>query len=216
MPIWDKDSREALYVRQLGRKTPQTYELYREFIDTRPPEIIANIAICLIHQTNYLIDRQLLRLEKDFLEQGGLRERMTRVRIAHRNAKPNKPTTDPPADLRQPNQPANAPTSPASHPSQDSKPPSLRRYAMSQPERHAKRAKRRDSGCAGQDAGVGMKPSEAFVEEIRHLIEAPRATGVKGMDLIQVYTNFEIGRRNRSPNCAIADCTIPGRIRGVV
>ena len=94
--IWDKDSREALYVRQLGRKTPQTYELYRKFVDTRPPEIIANIAICLIHQTNYLIDQQLLRLEKDFLEQGGLRERMTRARIAHRNAKPNKPTTNAP------------------------------------------------------------------------------------------------------------------------
>ena len=61
---------------------------------------------------------------------------------------------------------------------------------MSQPERHAKRAKRRDSGCAGQDAGVGMKPSEAFVEEIRHLIEAPRATGGRGMDLVHVYTNF--------------------------
>ena len=27
--MWPKDSREARYVRQLGRKTPQTYELYR-------------------------------------------------------------------------------------------------------------------------------------------------------------------------------------------
>jgi four helix bundle suffix protein len=40
-----------------------------------------------IHQTNYLIDRQLRRLEQDFLEQGGLRERMTRARIAYRNGK---------------------------------------------------------------------------------------------------------------------------------
>jgi four helix bundle suffix protein len=81
---WDKNSKEALYVRELGRKTPQTYELYREFVETRPPEIIANIAICLIHQANYLIDQQLRRLEKDFLEQGGLRERMTRARLDHR------------------------------------------------------------------------------------------------------------------------------------
>lgn len=115
LPIWDKDSREAQYVRQLGRRTPQTYELYREFVDTRPPEVIANIAICLIHQTNYLIDQQLLRLEREFVEQGGLRERMTRVRIAHRNAKPNKPTTNAP----------NANTSPdsgGSHNSQASNP----------------------------------------------------------------------------------------------
>ena len=84
-PLWDKESKEARYVRQLGRKTPQSYEDYREFIETRPPQVIANIAICLIHQTNFLIDRQLLRLEKDFLEQGGLRERMTRARLHHRN-----------------------------------------------------------------------------------------------------------------------------------
>jgi len=83
--IWDKDSREAVYVRKLGRKTPQTYEDYRAFVETRPPEIVANIALCLIHQTNYLIDQQLRRLEKDFLEQGGLRERMTRARLQYRN-----------------------------------------------------------------------------------------------------------------------------------
>ena len=88
--IWDKDSKEAQYVRRLGRKTPQTYELYREFVETRPPEVIANIAICLIHQANYLIDQQLRRLEKDFLEQGGLRERMTRARLAYRSKPPPK------------------------------------------------------------------------------------------------------------------------------
>jgi four helix bundle suffix protein len=85
LKIWDKDSKEAQYVRKLGRKTPQTYEDYREFVETRPPEVVANIALCLIHQTNYLLDRQLLRLEKDFVEQGGLRERMTRARLAYRN-----------------------------------------------------------------------------------------------------------------------------------
>lgn len=84
--IWDKDCKEAQYVRKLGRKTPQTYEQYREFVETRPPEVVANIALCLIHQTNYLIDQQLVRLEKDFVEQGGLRERMTRARLQYRNS----------------------------------------------------------------------------------------------------------------------------------
>lgn len=88
LPAWDKDSKEAQYVRRLGRKTPQTYEHYREFVETRPPEVVANIALCLIHQANYLIDQQLRRLEKDFLEQGGLRERMTRFRLQHRNKPP--------------------------------------------------------------------------------------------------------------------------------
>ena len=86
LKTWDKDSKEALYVRKLGRQTPQTYELYREFVETRPANVVANIAICLIHQTNYLLDQQLRRLEKDFLEQGGLRERMTRARLDAREA----------------------------------------------------------------------------------------------------------------------------------
>ena len=82
--IWDKDAKEALFVRRLGRQTPQSFELYRAFMVTRPPQVIANIAICLIHQTNYLLDQPLKRLEQDFLEQGGLRERMTRARLAQR------------------------------------------------------------------------------------------------------------------------------------
>ena len=73
--------------RKLGRKSPQTYEDYREFVETRPPEVVANIAICLIHQTNFLVDQQLRRLEQDFLKEGGLRERMTQARLQCRNGK---------------------------------------------------------------------------------------------------------------------------------
>ena len=88
--LWDKDSKEALFVRELGRQTPQTFEVYREFVETRPAEVIANIAICLIHQTNYLLDQQLKTLEKEFIEQGGLRERMTRARLNYRNQRPKE------------------------------------------------------------------------------------------------------------------------------
>jgi four helix bundle suffix protein len=82
--MWDKASKEAQYVRKLGRRVPQTFEHYREFVETRPAAVVANIAICLIHQTNYLLDHQLRHLEQEFTEQGGLCERMTRVRLAHR------------------------------------------------------------------------------------------------------------------------------------
>ena len=86
LSIWTKDSKEARYVRKLGCKPQQTYEDYRQFCETRPPEVVANIALCLIHQTNYLLDRQIRRLEQDFIKEGGLRERMTRVRLQHRNS----------------------------------------------------------------------------------------------------------------------------------
>jgi four helix bundle suffix protein len=83
--LWDKNSKEARYVRQLGNKPHTTYAAYREFCETRPAEVVANIALCLIHQTNYLLDQQIRRLEKDFVKQGGLRERMTKARLNYRS-----------------------------------------------------------------------------------------------------------------------------------
>jgi four helix bundle suffix protein len=80
-PLWEKNSKEALFVRKLGAKSNRSYESYFE---TRPAPIVANILICLIHQTNYLLDQQLRRLEQDFLKEGGLRERMTRARLQAR------------------------------------------------------------------------------------------------------------------------------------
>lgn len=87
LKIWDKESKEAQYVRRLGCKEPHTYEDYREFVESRSAEVVANIALCLIHQTNYLLDQQLRRLEEDFVKAGGLRERMTRIRMQYRNQK---------------------------------------------------------------------------------------------------------------------------------
>jgi four helix bundle suffix protein len=82
--IWPKDSKETQYFRKLGYQKPITYEIYREFCETRSAEVVANIALCLIHQTNYLLDQQIRRLEQDFVKEGGLRERMTRARLQHR------------------------------------------------------------------------------------------------------------------------------------
>jgi four helix bundle suffix protein len=82
---WEKNDKEALYVRKLGRKPNLTYADFREFVETRPDEVVANIARCLIHQNNYLLDQLKRRLEQDFLKEGGLRERMTRARLATRN-----------------------------------------------------------------------------------------------------------------------------------
>ena len=82
--LWDKNSREARFVRKLGARRDASYETFRTYIETRPAEVVANILICLIHQANYLLDRQIRQLEKTFVEEGGLRERMTRARLEHR------------------------------------------------------------------------------------------------------------------------------------
>lgn len=83
-PLWEKDSREAMFVRKLGAKNDVSYETYRTYFDTRSGDIVANILVCLIHQTNYLLDQQIRALEKAFLAKGGLRERMTRARLEAR------------------------------------------------------------------------------------------------------------------------------------
>jgi four helix bundle suffix protein len=53
-------------------------------LETRPSDTVANIVICLIHQTNYLLDKLIRQLETAFLKDGGLRERMTRARLKSR------------------------------------------------------------------------------------------------------------------------------------
>ncbi|MBN1141656.1 MAG: four helix bundle protein [Deltaproteobacteria bacterium] len=90
LPIWNKDSKEAKYVRRMSHNSHISYESFRPFVDTRPAEVVANIAICLIHQANYLLDRQLKGLEQAFLQDGGLRERMTRARLQARDEQKNR------------------------------------------------------------------------------------------------------------------------------
>lgn len=90
-PKWAKNSKEALYVRKLGRTPDESYETYRQFMDTRPPQVLANIALCLIHQANYLLDQQRRRLEKDFVKKGGIKERMTQARLDYRKKQQQQP-----------------------------------------------------------------------------------------------------------------------------
>jgi restriction system protein len=42
---------------------------------------------CLIHQANYLLDRQLLALEQEFLKEGGFTERLYSARSQARRGK---------------------------------------------------------------------------------------------------------------------------------
>lgn len=67
-------------VRRLAYEKNRSYMTYRSYIENAAPEIAANTIICLIHQTNYLLDQQLRQLERAFLEEGGFTERLYRER----------------------------------------------------------------------------------------------------------------------------------------
>lgn len=76
---WQKGSIEYEAMRNLGR-THNDAEFFMPLIETRPPETIANMAIILINQADYLLFRQLQRLSADFLNNGGFSERMAALR----------------------------------------------------------------------------------------------------------------------------------------
>jgi four helix bundle suffix protein len=75
-----QDHPTAQVVRRLAYQENSSYTTYSSYIEKAPPEISANTLICLIHQTNYLLDQQLRQLEKAFLKEGGFTERLYHAR----------------------------------------------------------------------------------------------------------------------------------------
>jgi four helix bundle suffix protein len=79
---WDSQHPEACRLTKLAKtSTMETYELHRGDIEHSSPEVSANTIRHLIAQAIFLLERQIVRLEQDFLQQGGIRERMTAARI---------------------------------------------------------------------------------------------------------------------------------------
>ena len=75
----------AQFQRRKGTKgTAFLRETFRKGVEHPDPAIAGNVMIGLTKLTNYLLDQQLHYLEKAFVKEGGLRERMTRTRLAER------------------------------------------------------------------------------------------------------------------------------------
>ena len=84
LPIWEKTDPRMLEMRALGTEDA-TYETYRAYIESKEPEIVGNVMVCLCAQTCYLLDQQKRQLEREFMKEGGIRERMTRARLEARD-----------------------------------------------------------------------------------------------------------------------------------
>ncbi len=104
---WTKDDQEAQAVRNVGRTwvnqtdspdQPEQAALYSPWLQSPDPAIVANAIICLIHQTNYLLDKQLLSLEQQFIKGGGYSEQLAAARIAERQ-KQSEPAKAPSCSL---------------------------------------------------------------------------------------------------------------------
>lgn len=58
----------------------------KTYLEDKSPETAANTIICVIHQACYLLDRLKKQLMQRLVEEGGIRERITAQRQAHRTA----------------------------------------------------------------------------------------------------------------------------------
>lgn len=61
---WENNSVEKIKMRELASNF-QNDELISDIVKNRPPEVIANIAIVLINQADYLLYKFMQKIEKD-------------------------------------------------------------------------------------------------------------------------------------------------------
>ncbi len=85
LPIWPKDHPQAQAIRRIAYRSHRSYESYRSYVEQSAPEVAANTLPCLVHQANYLLDRQLSHLEQRFLAEGGFTERLYTARRHRRH-----------------------------------------------------------------------------------------------------------------------------------
>ena len=83
---WKENDAKFIQARKVCASHNES-EYYRNAIKTRTAETIANIAITLLHQEDYLLLRLIEKAKAQFLETGGIREQMTKARINYRNKK---------------------------------------------------------------------------------------------------------------------------------
>ena len=89
---WPKEHKHARRLAELLRAPGSNYETVRKGLEHPDPIISANAIAGLIKVTTYLLDRQKARIEKDFLENGGIRERMAKARLVKRERQRKKGT----------------------------------------------------------------------------------------------------------------------------
>ncbi len=90
--IWEKESSESQGVRRLVYNRYNSYQqswpssAYKNYkIYISDPKSAANTMICLINQTNSLLDQKLRWLEEKFVKEGGFRENLFKKRMEFRN-----------------------------------------------------------------------------------------------------------------------------------
>lgn len=83
--VWEINSEKSQAVRRLVYKPYNSYKNYKIYI--KNPENAANTMLCLINQTNQLLDQKLRWTEERFVKEGGFRENLFKKRREYLNKK---------------------------------------------------------------------------------------------------------------------------------
>ena len=85
LPIWD-ESHARYEDMQEFCKTHNKIEDYQPYFEKWSDEEMGNVALTLCYQTDAMMHKVLLRMEQEFVEQGGIKERMHAARTGYRQA----------------------------------------------------------------------------------------------------------------------------------
>lgn len=80
---WSAEDTRTQQVRNYCRKNMNP-EDYRQAVEIRSAETIANIAITMLHQFDFLITRLIETQKRRFLQEGGIKEQMYKARLQQR------------------------------------------------------------------------------------------------------------------------------------
>ena len=83
LTLWPLDDERSVRTRAFCKRHEESADFMKD-IDQRSDEAIANIVITLLHQFDNIMGKLIVRLEKDFVTKGGIRERMTAARLGYR------------------------------------------------------------------------------------------------------------------------------------
>lgn len=81
LQIWDQQHKRFPAMQEFC-KANNDIEVYASLFPKMNDEELANMALTLIHQTDFLVESFLRRLEKEYIAEGGVRENMRRIRSA--------------------------------------------------------------------------------------------------------------------------------------
>jgi four helix bundle suffix protein len=79
---WSDNSDKFMAMRKLG--TEGSNQSILDIAKSRPLDTVANMAIILLKQEDYLLHKLLTSLSEQFLDEGGFKEKMHRMRIERR------------------------------------------------------------------------------------------------------------------------------------